>query len=586
LLDLAAWGGPWTIAGQPARLDAPWLLPLAPVVALALALLRRWQARRRAARLARLGSAGPAGHAGPRTRWQGGALVLAALLASLALTGPRWGLDQARAVSRGLDVVLAIDASASMLATDERPSRLEAVKQEVRRLRALAPADRVALIAFAGRSYILTPLTTDDGALDLFLENLDPSIVGQPGSAVARAIRQGTELLAASAGDGADRALVVFSDGELFEPTEEILREAAQAAEQRVALVTVGMGTTAGSTIPVRDGALVREKRDEAGQVIVTRYTPEKLEGLARAAGGTFIPAETADKAGAVRRALGSLRRSSRVLDTSAGLVPRYAWLLWPALLLLLLERWLAAGVAPADGHGGLSSPPTAAATKVTRTAASLAALLLLPGCYEREAVDPLARWAAREYGALVDVYRDRLASGDGSAEVRYNLGTALLAADSVDQAIDPLEGVDARLQATPGAADELVARTRFNLGLAHLLRGRRLEALSQTDAAARAAFDAALASYRAYLQDRPDDLDAKWNYELALRRQPPPPPSQGGGGGGGSGGDAEPPPPPGTVDQSQADALLNSAAREERAVQGRRPRQPRGAPPPGGKDW
>ena len=97
----------------------------------------------------------------------------------------------------------AIDASLSMMAPDERPSRLERVKQEVRRLRAMSQADRVALIAFAGRSYILTPLTGDDGAIELFLDNLDPSVVGQAGSSLARALRQGTELLLASDGSAA-----------------------------------------------------------------------------------------------------------------------------------------------------------------------------------------------------------------------------------------------------------------------------------------------------------------------------------------------------------------------------------------------
>ena len=87
----------------------------------------------------------------------------------------------------GIDVVLAMDASLSMQATDERPSRLERMKQEVRRFRALAPGNRVALLAFAGRSYILSPLTTDDGAIELFLDNLDPTVVGQPGSAMAAA---------------------------------------------------------------------------------------------------------------------------------------------------------------------------------------------------------------------------------------------------------------------------------------------------------------------------------------------------------------------------------------------------------------
>ena len=97
--------------------------------------------------------------------------------------------------SRGIDMVLSLDASLSMMAEDERPSRLERMKQEVRRLRAMSPGDRMGVLAFAGRSYVLSPLTIDEGALDLFLDNLDPSVVGQAGSSLARTIRQGVDLL-------------------------------------------------------------------------------------------------------------------------------------------------------------------------------------------------------------------------------------------------------------------------------------------------------------------------------------------------------------------------------------------------------
>ncbi|MCU0634639.1 MAG: VWA domain-containing protein, partial [Gemmatimonadaceae bacterium] len=526
MLAAAGWRGPWTVLDRPFDLDWPWMVPVAFVAAGVALTLRVWHRRRRAARLARLGSAVAVEVREGRERARTACLTLAVFLGALALAGPRWGVDASRALSRGLDVVLAIDASASMLATDDRPSRLERVKQEIRRLRALAPADRVALIAFAGRSYILTPLSTDDGALDLFLENLDPSVVGQPGSAVARALRQGVELLTASASDGADRALVVLSDGELFEPEADMLREAQGAAAQRIAVVTVGFGTTAGSTIPITDGGLVREKRDDVGRVVITRYTPTTLAAVAQAAGGTFIPAETSDKAAAIRQALGALRRSTRVLDTRAGLVSRYSWVLLPALLLLALESWLAQRGARARTRPAEAVTPTPAERARPQVASTVAAavVLLLGGCQTPTSRDPAVLWEAREYGAIATEARTRLARGDGSSEVRYNLGTALLGADSVDLAVEPLELAETRLRAISRGreSDDLLGRTRFNAGLAHLLRGRRLEAGTPGDASARAAFDAALASYRAYLIDHPEDVQAKWNYELALRRTPP----------------------------------------------------------------
>ena len=129
------------------------------------------------------------------------------LCAGIAFAGPRWGTEQTLERGSGVDMVLALDASLSMLATDARPNRLERMKEEARRLLALSAGDRVGLLAFAGRSYILTPLTVDRGALELFLDNLDPSVVGQAGSSLSRAIRQGTDLLVATQ-TTSDRALV------------------------------------------------------------------------------------------------------------------------------------------------------------------------------------------------------------------------------------------------------------------------------------------------------------------------------------------------------------------------------------------
>ena len=224
--------------------------------------------------------------------WRMVRLGLASALVGVAVAGPRWGEERTVVRSSGIDMVLALDASLSMMAQDERPSRLERMKQEVRRLRAMSPGDRMGVLAFAGRSYVLSPLTIDEGALDLFLDNLDPSVVGQAGSSLARTIRQGVDLLTLT-NSGADRALVVMSDGEAFEPIEDVVAEAKRAADQGISLVTVGFGTTAGATIPIKapDGSMTT-KKDENGNTVVTQYHPEFLQGAADAAGGTFIRRE------------------------------------------------------------------------------------------------------------------------------------------------------------------------------------------------------------------------------------------------------------------------------------------------------
>ncbi len=550
--------------------DLPWLLLAALLLPLAVWALRWLRARQRRERLGRF--ADPAAllrllrltgtSPGARTA----RLVSVAVLAGIALAGPRWGLARGPATARGIDMAIALDASLSMMATDERPSRLERMKQEVRRLRAMSRADRVALMVFAGRSYILTPLTTDDGAIELFLDNLDPSVVGQAGSSIAKAIRQGAELLLASDGS-ADRALVIMTDGEVFEPAEDVEAAAREAGSQGISLVTVGFGTERGSTIPIRDGSVVREKRDAEGKIVITKYNPELLRRTAEAANGTFIGADASDKATRVRAALRSLRTARRTVDSREDHVPRFLWALIPALLLLLYDTVTMSRRVVRD------APPGGTTADGSPVLGLLLLLITVTATACARPPDPAMLFADGNVRAAVAAYRSMADRGDTSAVTRYNLGTALLAADSLAEAVMLLEAVR---RSTDG---ELRMRARYNAGLAQLLLGRIAD-----NPEAERALGAAREAYRALLQDRAADGDAKWNYELALRS---PPPNGGGGGGGGGGGTDAPSqesPPQGALDQRQAEALLNSAAREERDVQGRK--QQKGRVPPNGKDW
>jgi Ca-activated chloride channel family protein len=548
----------------PLVLDTPFWALLAIVLPLVVGWLRRQRAVQRERRLARYAEATalarlvPMREDGERRRtWR---LMTAAALIGLAMAGPRWGLARGPVSSRGIDMAIALDASLSMMAPDEKPNRLERMKQEVRRLRAMSQADRVALIAFAGRSYILTPLTSDDGALELFLENLDPSVVGQAGSSIAKAMRQGTELLLASDGS-ADRALVVMTDGESFDPVEDVETAAREAGAKGVSVVTVGFGTARGSTIPVRDGSSVTVKTDEEGNVVVTRYSPELLEKAATAASGTFIPADASDKATRIRGALRALRTARRSVDTREDHVPRFLWLLVPALLLLVYDSWRL--VAPAA---------TAAAPAMLSWLLVLVPTVFL-GCAAEP--DPAALFKEGRVADAIAAYRAMVAQGDTSARTVYNLGTAILGADSLQEAQAMLEAV------RKNSEGDVRARARFNAGLAALKQGRMADS-PDADQQLASARDA----YRAYLMERPGYADAKWNYELALRKQPPQSGGGGGGGGGGNNRNDDPPQPQsqGGLDQRQADALLNSAAREEKDVQGRKQRQ--GRVPRGGKDW
>lgn len=565
--------------------DRPVLLALAIVLPLVAAMLVVLAARRRRARLARLGGGAAVERLLPPSArapaWPRAVrLGVALLFAGVALAGPRWGAERGVVRGEGVDVVLALDASNSMLAADERPTRLERMKQEVRRLRALSPGDRVALVAFAGRSYILSPLTVDDGALELFLDNLEPSVVGQTGSSLSRAIGQGTDLLL-STKTSSDRAIVLMSDGEAFELASEVEAAARRAREEGITLVTVGFGTERGATIPEpQPNGGTAPKRDTEGNVVITRYSPDKLRAAAQANGGTFIDAAQTDKAARVRAALRGLRAEQRSTATAKSLRPRFQLFLLPAFALLALDTLL---VGRARRRRGTRAVASAAAPAAAAASVALAALLSLPT--PASAADPIVDasrlYRARQFARAAALYRQAVNAGDRSPRTLYNLGTALLAADSLGAAVEPLE------RAAAGGAGDVRFRALFNLGLARLRRG----SAGGGDSAS-ASLDAALAAYKQALLMRPADDDAKWNYELALRKK-----EQGGGGGGGGNDEndaPEPSPrpqppaprPSGGLTQEQAEQLLNSAASDEKAVQAKH--QPRGqnSTPPGVRDW
>ncbi|MGI9077094.1 MAG: VWA domain-containing protein, partial [Gemmatimonadaceae bacterium] len=559
-------------------LEYPWALVLAPALALLIVMLMLLGARRRSRRLARMGDAEVVGRLVPPSAKRKPAvralvLGLSAAFAGIAFAGPRWGTERAIVRSSGADIVLALDASLSMLATDERPSRLGRMKQEARRLIAASSGDRFGLIAFAGRSYILTPITADRSALSLFLENLDPSVVGQAGSSLARTIRQGTELLMLSK-SGSDRALIVMADGEVFEEREEVIAAARKAGEAGIAVVMVGFGTSAGSTIPVQSEEGIVPKRDENGSIVVTHYDEQLMSAVAEAAKGSFIPATATDKATRARRALATLRRTERSTDTGPNRRPRFQLFVIPALLLAILDTLLA------ERRGRHRKAPAAA----TATAAALLLMLLTDTAGAAPSGEGDRLFRKKKYREAAAAYQAAIRKGDTSAVTSYNFGTALLAAGNGDAAIAPLQRA--------GSSRDLEIRFRalFNLGLVYLEKGRSTQA-----EAADQAFAAAVESYKRALRVRPASLDAKWNYELANRRKKQ---QSGGGGGGGGGSQEEPQPatpaeaqapaerPSGALDPRQAEQILNSAAREERDVQGKKQKQNQPNRPPGGKDW
>jgi Ca-activated chloride channel family protein len=539
--------------------DAPLLLFLAPAVALAVG-FAAWLARGRRIRLARRWSPLLARTARARGGWAPFLLGLVALLAMVGLAGPRMGRTQVTTETRALSLVFAVDISRSMLAEDVAPNRLQRSVREARRLIEDLGGDRLGLIAFAGQSYILAPLTLDGSAIRMYLDALDPDLASSGGSNLRAVLTQGTELLGATS-EAADRVLVLFTDGEAHDTLSDIVPQAEALKDAGVRLVVVAEGKNEPIRIPIRDstGTLLEYKKDVDGSVVRTQRRDDILRAVVDAAEGTLVPSEVPDQAGAVRDLVAAMKRSPTSETRTADLVPR-AWV--PVLVAaFLLALYTIARPGPAlVGLAGLLIAGAAAAQRPAEGERALAA------------GNPAAAAAA---------FLAEAGKGTARDTAFYNAGTAALEAGRLDVARGSL------VEAAKSLDPALRYRALYNLGLADLLA-------AEADTTRQEEFlEDAVGRLREALQLQPSSQRAKWNLELADRRRPPPP--SGGGGGGG----ATPPPsggggqeqqrqgdrPQQGLSQSQAEQILNSMERRERETRAEQQRRLQ-AGAGGVKDW
>lgn len=216
-------------------------------------------------------------------------LAMASIL--LALANLRAGSKKERVEREGADVVVAFDLSASMLAEDLPPNRLDRARFFTARLLRELDNDKVGLVVFAGNAYLQMPMSVDLRAAQMYLNVLDPSIIPRQGTAIGEAIGQGLEAFAAgegqAAGKQANRAIIVVTDGENHEG--EALEMAKKAAEQGVAIFTVGVGTPKGAPIPVRSRGREDYKKDNDGNIVLSKLNEQALREIAEAGGGQYV---------------------------------------------------------------------------------------------------------------------------------------------------------------------------------------------------------------------------------------------------------------------------------------------------------
>ncbi len=308
-------------------------------------------------------------------------LVPAAAALGAAIADPRWGAESVESHSAAFNVALAADVSKSMWAKDVAPNRLERERMLARLVLQELPTDRFGIVVFAGRAYVLTPLTVDHGALELYVDALDPEMVSQGGTSLASAIRQATGLVIADPKIKGDRAVVLMTDGEALEEEADVLDAARSAAGAGVRIFAAGVGTTEGSPIPDYDPATNQEigwKRDLDGSIVVSHLNEALLRQVAQITQGQYFRLADPGATGALTAALRAMRRAPGTQGRQVEQKEQYVWFVGLALLCLVLDTILARRALLRAEHAtgsqqvsaGLPAPDAAGSTASTTEAA------------------------------------------------------------------------------------------------------------------------------------------------------------------------------------------------------------------------
>ena len=479
------------------RFEHPNLLWLLLVLPPALALFFWWSERTRQKLLtqfveARLLATLTAGISPARRKFRFSLIVAAVALLLIALVRPQYGYDKEEVRQNGLDIVVAVDTSKSMLATDIPPSRLGRAKLAALELMQTAKADRLGLVAFAGEAFLACPMTIDDTAFQQSVQALDVNSIPQGGTALAEAINT---ALAAFKENGNHKALVLFTDGE--DNDEGALAAAQNAAKEGLKIFTIGIGSADGTLVQIPDGNGGSDYiRDEKGQVVKTKLNESLLQQIAGATGGFYLPLRGADTINTLyERGLAPLPKS----ESGEKLIRRYheqfQWPLALALLLLFVEFLLPE-----------RSMRSAAKSKVIANASVLLAVFLISFSANASPAGALREYKSGNYTNALDEFTKLAEVQTNDLRLVFNAGDAAYRATNFDLAQKLFQ------QVTLSPDLKLQQQAFYNLGNVQFQVAKQAQDLDGLEQG----FDAAAKIYSRAVLLNTNDVDALFNYRFA----------------------------------------------------------------------
>jgi len=466
--------------------DLLYLLGIVPLQALLLWAYWRWRQRT----LRRLGS--PAleerllqGFSANRFWGKNLMFVGGLVLVILALASPVRIEKKEGKTQNSADVVIALDISNSMLATDVKPSRLEQAKSFIQRLAPALDGERLGLVFFAGEAFPQMPLSTDFEALLMFTRNAQPDFITDQGTDIGAAIESCKRMLETDAETG--RAIILISDGENHE--EKVLQRVREAREAGVQIFAVGVGSAGGAGIPAGRGDF---RRDGLGKPVRSFANESLMQSLAESGGGVALNLRDPNRAlETIKNAVNRLQKSAVTANATSKKIYYFPWLLLAALFLLILEQvmqWKKKGI-------------------------STLIFILFAGYLSAQSDHSALRQGERYYDKGDYEKAQTTYQKSKSSTARYNAGNAAYLQSEHAEAAQLFREAAEKSLSVLDKADAF-----YNLGNACLLQGD---------------YRAAINAYERSLRLVPKRPDAQKNLQIAKRKLQEPPPQ------------TPPPPPP-----------------------------------------
>jgi Ca-activated chloride channel family protein len=442
-----------------------------------------------------------AGISTTREKIRAAALIAAAVCLILSLARPQWGYDLEEVKQRGLDIVIAIDTSKSMLAEDIAPNRLARAKYAALDLMQQAKSDRLGLVAFAGSAFLQCPLTIDDAAFRQSVEALDVNTLPEGGTDIADAITTAQEAF--KEGDSY-KVLVLFTDGE--DQDSGALEAAKKAKEAGLIIFTIGIGSAEGELLRIKgENGQTDYVRDENGNVVKSHLNEALLQEIAGPSPqGFYLPLRGANTIDVLyQKGLAPLPKSDSLEKWVRRAREQYHWPLALAILLLIAEILF-----PERKRETAPAASAQARTALAR-AALLLALLMVPAMAHGSPSSALREYHSGKYDEALKEYEQAIEKKSDDPRLHFNAGAAAYRSGQFDEAIKHFDQ-------TLGSPDlNLQEQAYYNLGNALYHLGE-----SNPDPGKKTEnWEDSLKKYENSMKLNPQDADAKFNHAFVQKR-------------------------------------------------------------------